>query len=71
MSEPYARVRVRRDQADMLYGILFRERSRLIQLKIAARDAGEDTAGIRADLVDIKYLMEEAQRAMRDIDDGD
>ena len=70
MSEPFARVRVRRDQADMLYGILFRERSRLIALKIDAREAGVDTASLRRDLVDIKYLMEEVQRALRDINDG-
>lgn len=69
MSNPYARIRVRREQAELLYAILFRERGYLIEAKIAARDAGEDPADERQKLLSIKYLMEEAKRAMRDIDE--
>lgn len=68
MSDPYARIRVRREQAELLYAILFRERGELITAKIAAREAGEDSADLRRDLLSIKYLMEEAKRAIDDID---
>lgn len=70
MSNPYARIRVRREQAELLYAILFRERGNLISAKIAAREGGEDSADLRRDLLSIKWLMEEAKRAMRDIDDS-
>lgn len=69
MSTPYARIRVRREQAELLYALLFRERGNLIAAKIAARSAGEDPADLRRDLITIKWLMEEAKRAMRDIDE--
>ena len=70
MSAPYARIRVRREQAELLYETLFRERGRLIELKIRAREAGEDPADLRQSLVTVKWLMEEVKRAMKDIDDG-
>lgn len=69
MSSPYARIRVRREQAELLYALLFRERGNLIAAKIAARAEGEDPVELRRDLVTIKWLMEEAKRAMKDIDD--
>lgn len=68
MSEPYARIRVRQEQAVVLYSILFHERGRLIAQKIAEREAGEDPADLRDDLAIIKYLMEEVQRALDDIE---
>ncbi len=70
MSNPYARIRVRREQAELLYALLFRARGELIAGKIATREGGEDSADLRRDLLTIKWLMEEAKRAMRDIDDS-
>jgi hypothetical protein len=67
---PFGRVRVRRDQAEQLLGILYRERSRLIGLKIETRASGFDTEVIRQDLIRIKFMMEEVQRALKDINDG-
>ncbi len=69
MSAPYARIRVRREQAELLQDILFRERGRLIEEKIKTREAGYDPVALRQSLVAVKWLMEEVKRAMQDIDD--
>ena len=65
----YARIRVRKDQARLLLGLLFRERGVLITDKIRSREAGEDTSEVRRALLDIKYLMEETKRAIRDVEE--
>jgi hypothetical protein len=67
MSEPYARIRVRREQAELLDDLLFRERGNMIAEKIAVREAGRDPALLRIRLMIVKYLMEEVRRAMDDI----
>jgi len=68
MSAPYARMRVRRDQAEMLISILYSERNRLIAEKIEMREAGHDPAPLRRDLIAIQHLIEEAKRAKEDLD---
>jgi hypothetical protein len=68
MSTPFARIRLRKDQAELLYDILFEERGRLIAQKIREREAGEDPAALREELLTIKYLMEESKRALHDIE---
>jgi hypothetical protein len=66
--EPYGRIRIRREQATLLFSILHHERGRLIELKIDERAAGEDPTALREELAVIKYLMEEVKRAIQDID---
>ena len=68
MSEPYARLRVRREQAELLDDLLFHARGDMIADKIAAREAGKETAPLQRDLKIIKYLMEEVHRTLDDLD---
>jgi hypothetical protein len=68
MSEPYARLRVRREQAELLEDVLFHARGDMIEDKIAAREAGKDTAPLQQHLKIIKYLMEEVHRTLDDLD---
>jgi len=69
MSGPYARIRVRRAQAELLDDLLFRERGHMIEEKVAVREAGQDPALLRHRLTILKYLMEEVRRAMDDLAD--
>lgn len=68
MSEPFARIRVRREQAALLDDLLYRERGRLIEEKIVTREAGLDPTPMMRDLKIIKYLMEEMRRTFDDIE---
>lgn len=64
---PYARVRIEADVAALLMRLLFEEQGRLIQAKIDIRDEGGDTTEVRHELMLLRRLKEEVQRALDEL----